>query len=1027
MNFQSRLLPLAMCVLPGMLAAQAGAPGDTQSSSRTIQLLVQGSIDQVRVTSAWSRDFAFETLARHDNPTGWIRLYDAQGDELTNVHFDLSTVNRDRGANKGQQIVHGDVLLEGSVTRLVKIPDLGAQMAYMTFESIEEGKTVQLGSTTRAELERVLFTSKSVGPLGALTVRTHLNNGPVANRYDIVCLGDAYRTSDETQFVADVNAWIANLFAKEPYKTYKKFFNVHSVFRNSVENLADKPNPCTNPPVVRNTVYNASYCVGGTDRCLYISNTTLASQDAAQAPDVEGRIVVFVNDPKYGGCASTFAVSYNGSSGPEVQSHEFGHSFGGLADEYDYGRSGTYTGPEPGNANITADSNCTKWQLWKGTNGINCFQGAGYYLTGLYRPKSNCLMRNLGVALCEVCQEELVLDGYTTVNPIEAPVPSSTSVTLTKPATQTFSFTNLVPATSNPRVRWYVDNVLKQTGSSASYNLASTTLSAGTHTVRLEVFDQTTMVRKDTANKRTRTRTWSVIVRDGGAYTTYGVGCSGSGGAGNGAVGPKAFSAQFGNSANSYPLGTSNIRYQQVFIGSEIGARTIGGIAFRHDEQQVAPAGSTTLRVRIGHTTLTPATIGTTSTFASNFNSGGSVLVYDGVYSWPANSPANNDASAFLPTITFTQPFQFDGTRNLLVEIENYGTTNFACYMDAFNSGNSTRIWALPRASTPTGIGRNYGIVMCFLDAPAGQVLPAAYKSTIGTSQNSYPFGWSSLRYQQVFDGAETQSAIFTGISLRYGSYSGTNAGGARQLALWLGDTSFTPATLTTTYDSNFVSGTKRSVFTGTVNLPTVTGANSNPSLWQFHVPFTAPYVHTRNASRDLLIEVINSSANALGNYLDATSSGNTTRLYATSTTATTGSLGQNYGLVMRFNTSGRAGSTPVALDHVGVPTLGNSFQITLANAPAGALAAIWVGFAKTNIPLPSNLAPGCSLYASLDVFPLTGRVADSSGFASVNYPIPNDTRFRGVKFYNEWFVFDKPANPLGLTFTNGGEATIGG
>lgn len=623
--------------------------GTAIATPSTIQLLVQGSIDQVRVTSAWTRSFAFQDVERHGEPTGWIRIFDANGDELAKLHFDLSTVNRDRGATKGQQIVRGDTLLEASVTRLVKIPDFGGRMASLSFESIEDGKSVPLGRTTRSELDRVLNSSQVVGPLGALTVRTHINNGPVQNRYDIVCIGDAYRASDEALFVSDVNKWTANLFAKEPYKTYAKFFNVHSVFRASVDNLADKPTPCTNPPVVRNTVYNASYCVGGTDRCLYINNTTLASQDAAQAPDVEGRIAVFVNDPKYGGCASTFAVSYNGSSGPEVQSHEFGHSFGGLADEYDYGRSGTYTGGEPGQANITANRACTKWSLWINTNGVGCFEGAGYYLTGLFRPKSNCLMRSLGIGLCEICREELVLDGYTTVNPIEAPQPSATSVTVTKPATQVFSFTNLVPVPSNPRVRWYVDNLLQQSGSSPSFTLVTSALTAGTHTVRCEVFDQTAMVRKDNANKRNRTRTWTVTVREGGLYTSYGSGCVGSGSA------------------------------------------------------------------------------------------------------------------------------------------------------------------------------------------------------------------------------------------------------------------------------------------------------------------------------------------------------------------------------------------KPVTLDHVGVPQLGTSFQVTLANAPAAALAAIWVGFTKTNVPLPANLAPTCTLYTTLDVFPLAGRVTDGNGFASVSYPVPNDASLRGVKFYNEWFVFDKAANTLGLTFTNGGEATVGG
>jgi len=387
----------------------------------------------------------------------------------------------------------------------------------------------QLGSTTGARLRRIAATTEAVRPLAAPTVRTHLNNGPGTNRYDIVVIADGYQSSEEALFVSNVNGWIANLLAKEPYKTYKGFFNVHSVFRASVESGADKPLPCTNPPVVRNTVYDAKYCVGGTDRCLYISNTGLASQDAALAPDVEGRIVVFVNDSKYGGCGGTFSVSYNGASGSEVQSHEFGHSYGGLADEYDYGYSGCYTGPEPGQANITKDTTCSKWALWKGFNGVGCFEGAGYYPKCLFRPKSNCLMRSLGIVLCEVCREELTKDGYTTVNSIENPSPAAAAVTVTKPATQPFSFTSLVPGPST--IQWYVDNVLQQTGGT-SFAFQSSLFTTATHTLRLELLDKTALVRKDPTNKLLRTRTWTVDVKDGspGTYTTYGTGCKGTAG-----------------------------------------------------------------------------------------------------------------------------------------------------------------------------------------------------------------------------------------------------------------------------------------------------------------------------------------------------------------------------------------------------------------------------------------------------------------------------------------------------------------
>ncbi len=363
-------------------------------------------------------------------------------------------------------------------------------------------------------------------PLSAQTVKTILNNGPVNNRYDIVILGDGYQAHEQGKFDTDAQNSINTLFAKPSYGAYKTFFNVHTVFRASNQSGADHPD--VSPPIVKDTVYDATYNYGGTARCLYIKNTSRANADAQLAPDVEGRVIILVNDTRYGGCASTFAVSYTGSNGPEVQAHEFGHSFGGLADEYDYGRSGTYTGPEPSAANLSADpTGAAKWPLWLGFNGVSAFQGGGYYATGMYRPKNNCLMKSLGVPLCPVCNEQLVKQAYATVSGLENPSPSpSVPVTLQKPQTQVFSISSIVPG--NATITWSYGG--QQVGTGQSLTFDSTHFSSGRRTLTVSVKDPTSYVRKDPKNLLTATESWSVEVRSAkpGLYTTYGSGCNGS-------------------------------------------------------------------------------------------------------------------------------------------------------------------------------------------------------------------------------------------------------------------------------------------------------------------------------------------------------------------------------------------------------------------------------------------------------------------------------------------------------------------
>ncbi len=358
----------------------------------------------------------------------------------------------------------------------------------------------------------------ALGHAQAPIVTTVLNHGSTATHYDLVILGDGYQAAEQAHFDQDVNTFLTGLFQKAPYSMLSGYFNVHSVFRASQDSGASHPD--VTPPIVRNTAYGASYNTGGTARCLYITNTTRALADAALAPDNETRVLVMVNDTRYGGCASTFAVSYNGASMVEVQSHEMGHAVAGLADEYDY-PNGNYTGAEPTRVNISADPVGTKWSHWWGVESVGAFQGAGYYLTGLYRPRSNCLMRNLGITLCPICREQITRSINTSADAIDNPLPATTSVTVTRPNTQTFSFTNLVPAGNNPVITWSLDGqvVANQTGT--SYQLNTIPMNLGSHTVSVQVQDNTPEVRVDIGNSMRHVHSWSVIITDPNAANLH--------------------------------------------------------------------------------------------------------------------------------------------------------------------------------------------------------------------------------------------------------------------------------------------------------------------------------------------------------------------------------------------------------------------------------------------------------------------------------------------------------------------------
>jgi hypothetical protein len=140
-------------------------------------------------------------------------------------------------------------------------------------------------------------------------------------------------------------------------------------------------------------------------------------------------VIILVNHPQYGGGGiyNFYAISTvdNIASG-FVFTHEFGHSFAGLGDEYDGSGSNDediYSSDiEPWEPNITTLADFgSKWQDmlpegtpvptpetddWKGKLGV--FEGAGYMKQGVYRPYLDCSMNVIKFNnFCPVCQRAI--------------------------------------------------------------------------------------------------------------------------------------------------------------------------------------------------------------------------------------------------------------------------------------------------------------------------------------------------------------------------------------------------------------------------------------------------------------------------------------------------------------------------------------------------------------------------------------------------------------------------------------------
>lgn len=128
----------------------------------------------------------------------------------------------------------------------------------------------------------------------------------------------------------------------------------------------------------------------------------------------------------------------------------------------------------------------------------------------------------------------------------------------------------------------------------------------------------------------------------------------------------------------------------------------------------------------------------------------------------------------------------------------------------------------------------------------------------------------------------------------------------------------------------------------------------------------------------------------------------------------------------------GCAGSNGVpVMANANTPQIGSVFQLNVTNLPVGGgLFVMVMGFSTAFLPgfgpLPFDLAPlgapGC--LARCDA-PGVLFLAHGQGVGTYVLGIPNVPRFVGTRFVHQAYVFDPPANPLGVTTSNAGIGTV--
>lgn len=247
--------------------------------------------------------------------------------------------------------------------------------------------------------------------------------GYAGNKIKVAFLAEGYTEQEMDTYLADCRKVVDALFSHEPFATYKDRFDFIAVESPSADSGVSVPKD----GIWKDTAFKAHYSTFYSDR--YLTSGAVHAMHHALRGISADHIIVLANSEEYGGGgvfnAYTLTTAHNPNAAV-VAVHEFGHSFGGLADEYFYpGDTMEDTYPaavEPWEPNITTLA-CfgAKWKglLKKGTPvptpekdahkyPVGAYEGGGYSAKGVYRPAIDCRMKsNEAEAFCPACRAAL--------------------------------------------------------------------------------------------------------------------------------------------------------------------------------------------------------------------------------------------------------------------------------------------------------------------------------------------------------------------------------------------------------------------------------------------------------------------------------------------------------------------------------------------------------------------------------------------------------------------------------------------
>ncbi|MBQ3001784.1 MAG: leucine-rich repeat protein, partial [Bacilli bacterium] len=246
-------------------------------------------------------------------------------------------------------------------------------------------------------------------------VRKIVDSGrPDSESIVITIMGDGFTETEQDEFIDAAQSSAIRLINEYPMRLYKNYFSVYAVEvisnESGVSRDVDDFNWGDNNHEVDNYFgsrfwHNATIFNKGSERILYI--TKKARVRALEHED-SVLTIILCNSMRRGGSAKDFAVSSLYGDYERIVSHEFGHAFANLADEY------FFRPREAVNMTKINNPSTVKWSNWIDNNATGIYKigvypyGTSGMASNWYRPHESCKMNNSNRDFCAVCSSEII-------------------------------------------------------------------------------------------------------------------------------------------------------------------------------------------------------------------------------------------------------------------------------------------------------------------------------------------------------------------------------------------------------------------------------------------------------------------------------------------------------------------------------------------------------------------------------------------------------------------------------------------